>query len=75
MRGLPTWTARCKGGYQFQRQGRGPWRTCQRFASRGEIFCADCATAEVIPAEPGRLSRFLAGFRGLTTAARQEAQA
>lgn len=65
MRSLPRWTARCKGGYQF-RNRQGKWRCCQRFAGRGEIFCADCATAEVVPALPGRLEGFLTSLRSFT---------
>jgi hypothetical protein len=50
------WTARCKSGYQFQRQGRGKWRSCQRFCSRGELLCSECATAEVVEPLPSRQS-------------------
>ena len=38
----PVWSARCKSGYQFH------GRTCNRPASRGELLCSECATAQVI---------------------------
>lgn len=53
------WTARCKSGFTFN------GRACRRACSRGELLCADCATAEVIPASPRPLPfcRFLPGLK------------
>ena len=72
MRRYPVWTARCKSGYQF-RNRQGKWRSCSRFTGRGEILCTECARAEVVPAEPGRLERFTAALRGFALMAKRPA--
>jgi hypothetical protein len=66
----PVWTARCRSGFEFPRivRGRVRYHACKRSCSRGELLCAECATAQSVPVEArvsllARVARSLRGVR------------
>jgi hypothetical protein len=65
-RSYPVWTARCKSGYQFTGKD-GKYHTCNRSASRGELLCSECASAQVVATERAvsLLARAMASLRTL----------
>jgi hypothetical protein len=63
---MPIWTARCKSGYTFPRKsdsGKVAYMVCKRVCARGELLCAECASAQVVPTDaPSSLLAYVAGI-------------
>jgi len=42
------WTARCKSGFEYRRSD-GKLHVCNKACGRGQLLCADCHDADVVP--------------------------
>jgi hypothetical protein len=62
----PIWSARCKSGFTFD------GKPCRRPCSRGELLCADCATAVVVPEVVAVRLNFINRLRLALAVTRQE---